>query len=163
MTHTTTDSKLFKELESIRNNDLAAYLNLKQNISTVHQKILMEEAERDYLGLNYDGYLTYKVTPQEQSLFAEYLGIKSNDVEEIILFLKKGEFLAAFFLIEGGYIDHRVHLFDAEAIEDLCHSFRSCLIPIVAPVPEEWELPPLEDWAELPYEDCESEVMGHDF
>ena len=79
------DSKLLHELNTLRNENSSAYLNLKRNISAAYQMYYMHKAEGEFNSGNIEYFRWYKVTADAKEQFAKYCGV--SDGESIKYFI----------------------------------------------------------------------------
>jgi hypothetical protein len=122
------DKIILDQLSEIRMYYFEAYLNLKQNINAIYQKLAMAEADKAFRDISNSPHAVYELDKIAHGLMATYLNISNLNADECYIVVIHGYYACLFMLNSHGYIKEKKHILGNEQVEDLCETFRPYLI-----------------------------------
>ena len=116
------DTKLLRELDTLRNEYDSAYLNLKRNITSAYQMYLVQKAETDFRNKTLDSFSCYLVDSHIKNRFAAYCGVDSG--ERIYYMIKNTEDFGMVFVIgKNNIVVSQKPFFNEDTVLDILFTF----------------------------------------
>ena len=116
------DTKLLRELDTLRNEYDSAYLNLKRNITSAYQMYLVQKAETDFRNKSLDCFRCYLVDDHAKNRFATYCGVDSG--ERIYYMIKNTEdFGMVFVMGKNNIVVSQKLFFNEDTVLDILFTF----------------------------------------
>ena len=116
------DTKLLRELDTLRNEYDSAYLNLKRNITSAYQMYLVQKAETDFRNKSLDCFRCYLVDDHTKNRFAAYCGVDFG--ERIYYMIKNTEdFGMVFVMGKNNIVVSQKPFFNEDTVLDILFTF----------------------------------------
>lgn len=116
------DTKLLRELDTLRNEYDSAYLNLKRNITSAYQMYLVQKAEIDFRNKSLDCFRCYLVDDHTKNRFAAYCGVDSG--ERIYYMIKNtDDFGMVFVMGKNNIVVFQKPFFNEDTVLDILFTF----------------------------------------
>ena len=116
------DTKLLRELDTLRNEYDSAYLNLKRNITSAYQMYLVQKAETDFRNKSLECFKCYLVDDHTKNRFTAYCGVDSG--ERIYYMIKNTEdFGMVFVMGKNNIVVSQKPFFYEDTVLDILFTF----------------------------------------